>query len=373
MEAIVGTPTVDPTPAAIPAQPQQQNTRPDDSLYLLLFAITAVFIFLSLGVAGAITFLQPVQPTVLGEFGRLNEVSRSISPSPSPATKETWVLKGYAVGKKASNDTGNPMMAEVVRLTDNTYRMYYGWAGPNQTTAIKSATSKDGKTWTVESGYRLQGASDNSDREHVVSGPSLVHLADGRWRMYYQSSPQIQQGKAPSFHVRSAISTDGLTFTREGVRIEISPYSTTTGLSLAGHGTYFMAGDGTYVGIFSGNLASNQQPSDLVMATSKDGLTWGTFKKLYTQWHDPVVLKTKNGYIIYATYLTEKQGMAVSTDGLTWPNQMTDITMQDQSGKTLTEGNSGVGDIGGVVNADGTIRLYVNYGNPSDSIGYLEK
>lgn len=241
-------------------------------------------------------------------------------------------------------------MSDVVQLPDGRLRMYYGWSGPPSspgrppTTGIKSASSKDGKTWTVESGFRLQGASDAKDRESLISGPSLVKLADGRWRMYYQSSPQGQQGKAPAFHIRSAISSDGLSFTREaGVRIEIAPYSTATGLTLAGHGTsYYIAADGTYVGIFSGNLGPNTQPSDLVMATSTDGLTWGNFKKLYQGWHDPIVVKTAEGYKMYATYLVEKQGVAVSSDGLTWPAQMTDITMQDELGnrQVFREDNS---------------------------------
>lgn len=65
--------------------------------------------------------------------------------------------------------------------------------------------------WTVEKGFRLQGASDNSDREKVVSGPIVVRLPDGRWRMYYQSSPQIEPGKQPAFHVRTAVFSNGLT------------------------------------------------------------------------------------------------------------------------------------------------------------------
>lgn len=360
-------------------------------MYQLLFMLTTTVVLVSIAVAVAVTILQPqrqqrVEPppqqsqlpsSYQGTQNRTTGLPTQLSPTQSApaAQSETWVLKGFAVGKGAGNETGDTMMAEVVRLSDGKYRLYYGWAKPDQPTAIKSALSTDGKTWTVESGYRLQGSSDTTDREYVVSGPSLVRLPDGRWRMYYQSSPQIEQGKPPAFHVRSAISNDGLTFTREGVRIDISPYTTATGLSLAGHGAYVIASDGTYVGIFSANVASNTTPSDLVMATSKDGLAWSGFKRLYQKWHDPVVLKTNKGYIIYATYLTEKQGMAVSTDGLTWPGQMTDITMQDEQGNRLTESNSGVGDIGGVVLPDGSIRLYVNYGSQqkAESIAYLEK
>lgn len=142
---------------------------------------------------------------------------------------------------------------------------------------------------------------------------------------------------------------------------------------MAGHGTYFIARDGTYVGIFSGNLASASGPSDLVMTTSKDGLKFTGFKRLYISWHDPIVLKTKDGYKIYATYLLEKQGMTSSTDGISWPKEMTEITFEDEKGNKLTEGSSGVGDLGGIVKADDKIIIYANWGNPSENIVYFEK
>ncbi len=294
------------------------------------------------------------------------------TPVSTKATAETWILQGYAVGKTTGNEQAlGVMMADVIRLDDGRYRMYYGWMG-QAGTGIKSAISSDGKTWAVESGFRLQGASDPNDREWDIRGPSIVRLPDGRYRMYYQSSPQPAQGEVPKFHVRSAVSSDGLSFTREGVRIDIFPYTTETGLRLAGHGTYFIANDGTYVGIFSGELSADPMgPSELVMATSMDGLTWSGFKKLYEDWHDPIVLKTAAGYVIYATYLVEKQGTAVSSDGLNWPSQMSAVTFQDQSGNTLTERDSGVGDLAGVVLADGSILIYANWGNPSVDIVYF--
>ncbi len=179
----------------------------------------------------------------------------------------------------------------------------------------------------------------------------------------------------PKIHIRSAISADGINFTREGVRININSYDSSSKLRLAGHGTYFISSDGIYIGIFSGEFTTDTLgPSDLKIATSSDGLNFNNFATLYEDWHDPIVIKMTSGiYRIYATYLLEKQGTAFSLDGKSWPSQMINITFVDQSGIILTEGNSGVGDIGGVLTSSSNIFLYTNYGNPSSDIIYFER
>ncbi|HHT9116524.1 MAG TPA: hypothetical protein ACFYEL_08650, partial [Candidatus Wunengus californicus] len=255
---------------------------------------------------------------------------------------------------------------DVILLDNGNYRMYY-----DQMSFIKYAESSDGVSWTIK-GTVLQGSSDPSDREYSVKGPSVLKLPDGRYRMYYQSGPQNQPMEEPKYHVRSAISQDGVNFTIEGVRIEISSVDSSSPLKLAGHGTYFIASDGTYVGIFSGNFKDEMGPSELVMATSSDGLTFGNFRMLYEDWHDPIVIKVSSGYRMYATYLLEEQGTALSSDGLTWPSQMTQVSFVDSSGNILTEGEQGVGDFGGVLQPSGTVRLFSNYGNPSENIAYYD-
>ncbi|MBI4221100.1 MAG: hypothetical protein HY607_00250 [Planctomycetes bacterium] len=291
-----------------------------------------------------------------GDRGKITELGST----------ETWILKGYAVGKNAGNESGGVSMADVILLDNGNYRMYY-----DQMSFIKYAESSDGVSWTIK-GTVLQGSSDPSDREYSVKGPSVLKLPDGRYRMYYQSGPQNQPMEEPKYHVRSAISQDGVNFTIEGVRIEISSVDSSSPLKLAGHGTYFIASDGTYVGIFSGNFKDEMGPSELVMATSSDGLTFGNFRMLYEDWHDPIVIKVSSGYRMYATYLLEEQGTALSSDGLTWPSQMTQVSFVDSSGNILTEGEQGVGDFGGVLQPSGTVRLFSNYGNPSENIAYYD-
>jgi hypothetical protein len=342
-----------------------------DSLYWFLFIITTVAVVISLGTLAITLLLQPKGeqvslPPAREKMTKSGQISQS---------SETWGFGGFALGKKAGNeDAFGVMMADVIKLDGGRYRMYYGWAGQGGT-GIKSAISNDAKKWTIEEGFRLKGASDKNDRENVISGPSVVKLPDGRYRMYYQSSPQQPPNEEPKFHVRSAISSNGLTFSREGVRIEISSIDSNSPLKLAGHGTYFIANNGKYVGIFSGNFKNEMGPSELVMATSSDGLTfnYADIKKLYEDWHDPIVLKTQEGYKIYATYLLEKQGMAISSDGLNWPSELTTITFQDEKGNKLTEESSGVGDLGAVVTENSSIIIYANWGSPSQDLVYFEK
>lgn len=297
------------------------------------------------------------------------------------AVAETWVFQGYAVGKQPDNETAlGVFMPEVIRLDNGTYRMYYGAQeqvvppDPPGGACIKYAESADAISWVVK-GLVLQGASDPSDPDWDNRGPSVVKLPDGRYRMYYQASPQQAPGEFPKFTVRSAISDDGINFTKEGVRLNINAYDASSTLRLAGHGSFFIAADGTYAGIFSGEFTSDPfgHPSDLKMATSADGLTFGNFTTLYVEWHDPVVIQVNGGYKMYATYLLEKSGLAFSPDGLNWPGNMTDMKFVDANGNPLSEGADGIGDIGGVLLPSGGIRLFTNFGNPSENIVYFDR
>ncbi len=325
----------------------------------------------SMGADGKLTALGAGSTTVAAAMDGITSNSLTITVS------ETWVLAGYAVGKTLGNESNGAAMSEVILLPDGSYKMYYGTTLSGGLTGIKYAESSDGAAWTVK-GTALQGAGSTTDPEYLVSGPSVLKLSNGQYRMYYQSAPQMAPGQTPQYHVRSAISNDAVTFTREnGVRINITAYDAASPLRLAGHGTYFYAADGqTVVAIFSGELATDSPgPSSLIMATSSDGLTFGNVQKLYSSWHDPIVVKSNNVFRMYATYMLEKQGTAASLDGLAWPAGMTDLHFQNSQGSILTEGNAGIGDIGGVVLANGQIRLYTNYGSQlaSDDIVYFNR
>ena len=92
--------------------------------------------------------------------------------------------------------------------------MYYGGQG-----GILSAITDDGLTFSKEPGVRVPSGSQDSP-EMIVSDPTLVRLDDGRVRIYYKGATG-PGGPGQSVHsVFSAISTDGLLFEKEGTRID---------------------------------------------------------------------------------------------------------------------------------------------------------
>jgi len=282
---------------------------------------------------------------------------------------ESWVLKGFSIGETPGNETsaGSFIMADVMQ-TDSGYRMFYTVSRPDGAD-IKYAESMDGDSWEVK-GTVLQGAEEENDREYIIGGPDIVKLPDGKYRMYYRASPKFHTD--PQYHVRTALSDDGINFIRERITIDIYPDDPNSTLTLAGHGTYFIAGDGTYVAIFSGNYLNDDTPSDLVISTSIDGLNWSGFRTIYYDWHDPIVVKKDGQYILYANYLKDYQGKAVSPDGLNWPAQMDSLILIDSQENVLSPLTDGLGDMGAVVTIDNQLRLFTNYGVPSRNIACFE-
>jgi hypothetical protein len=139
----------------------------------------------------------------------------------------SWTLEGPVrypeVGNASCGRTSGPV-SDVTVLPDETFRMYYtcigGQAVPSCRPAfglclnysvIKSATSKDGLTWRMDPGMRIDPAAgpelprDQSgtvilpgDAEH----PRVVTLPDGSLRMFYNGADGTW----------SATSVDGLTW-----------------------------------------------------------------------------------------------------------------------------------------------------------------
>lgn len=102
----------------------------------------------------------------------------------------------------------------VHRLADGRFRMYYGGPG-----GILSAVSVDGLNFTQEAGARVSPGSQGSP-EMIVSDPTLVTLEDGKVRMYYKGATG-GGGPGQSIHsIFSAVSTNGLRFEKEGIRID---------------------------------------------------------------------------------------------------------------------------------------------------------
>lgn len=166
---------------------------------------------------------------------------------------EIWEAGGVAI-------KGTYADADIISLDDGTYRMYYS-AEPeveNFEGQVYSATSTDGINWVKESGTRKIWA----------TFPSVIPLANGEYRMYFQNAGVI----------KSALSSDGLTWEDEdGIRIDISNSQGLEFENVAAP-TVIYTGD-FYLMVYRGTIderysqeVPNSNTQLFLWATSEDGI-----------------------------------------------------------------------------------------------------
>ncbi|MDP3989632.1 MAG: hypothetical protein Q8Q01_00320 [archaeon] len=191
-----------------------------------------------------------------------NQLPREMPESPGHAIVDEpevvqlvskWKIGGSAI-------PGNYADADIIKLDDGKYRMYYSPEPevPGFKGQIYSALSSDGITWSQESGERKQGA----------TFPSLIKLSDGKYRMYFQSQGVIN----------SASSSDGLNWKDDsGTRIDTQ---NNVGLNLDNvaaptvikfDNQYLMVYRGTINEKYPGQVPNNNIQL-LLWAVSSDGL-----------------------------------------------------------------------------------------------------
>jgi len=237
--------------------------------------------------------------------------------------------------------------------------MFYSVTG----LGIGSAASDDGFNWTVEEGLRLESQRIEGELYFDVGHPTVVRLADGRWRMYYQTSTGIDT----PLRLFSAISSDGFNFTQEeGVRIDIGPDSE---LSFAGHGRAWRAADGSFWMLLSANTHDDTGPSDIALATSPDGLTWAIVEPhLFVDGHDPTLLVNADGSVTALwMYLAQTFYTSDSVDGLQWSLPV-EVLFYDEEDELLNYSSDTGGDVALLRLGDGSLRLFTNW---SDGIRSL--
>lgn len=281
--------------------------------------------------------------------------------------EQIWKYEGLTVGSQIADEEEEYaiIMPDVIQVEEDRFLMYFTVTLPSGT-RIDVAESPNGiDDWTII-GTALEGSDDPEDLEHVMGGARVIQLEDGTFRMYYRASPAPIFGEAPLYQIFSAISEDGIHFEREdGVRISIHEYDSSSIFTLAGHGTFYTLEDGSFAGIFSGNWVDDEEKeaSDLVLATSEDGLHWENFELLYENFHDPSVVKTEEGYVLYSQLLKEDMYLAVSENGVDWPEELNmKVSFLDEDNCVLAAGGN-AGDQGLVYTEDGHLYLYGNYGS----------
>lgn len=110
----------------------------------------------------------------------------------------------------------------IVRAPDGRFRLFYTGVGPAKPFAacqgyILSAVSDDGLRFSPEPGIRIAPDPAVPHMSLRVLAPSLVALADGRWRMYFEARGPSDRPTT----IASAVSADQLNWTLEpGIRLD---------------------------------------------------------------------------------------------------------------------------------------------------------
>ncbi len=280
----------------------------------------------------------------LSRIGVLGLVSLALIVLSCPGSSgfaATWQKEGMCV---SNGDYWNP---DVVRLANGQLRMYYEYQPSGNVKNIYSLISSDGLTWESENGIRISEG----------NMPAVVQLPDGRWRIYYNDCGSFG----------SAISEDGLNFVKEGgYRLEPSG----EGYEAYGirHPTVVKLDDGTYRMYYDAQEADGRQER-ILSAVSSDGLTWQKegVRVDYSSIPNcdsltsPYVVRTSDGYTrLYLTVrgfmATEKSGiyLAVSQDGLDFSiKEGPEIGGFDEGGQS-----HGIMDPSVVEIQTGTLRMY---------------
>ncbi|MBI3985552.1 MAG: hypothetical protein HY343_01415 [Lentisphaerae bacterium] len=271
-----------------------------------------------------------------------------------------WDYKTLCVGRyNTGTGTVGTVMSDVIRLSNGTYRLYFNRSGGPSNEHISVAYSSNGLGWTY-GGDLVDSSPDPTNAFFSIGGPRVLALSNGTYRMYVRATPD-HGNQAAQYRTYSFISTNSLSFTQEpGIRIPIATDDPASPFSLAGHGAYFQLSNGTFACIISANATNDPAASDLFLGLSPDGLTWGDFRLLYTDFHDPVVFRFNNQFYFIAKYLREAICVGSSSDGTNWPSEssLVELNFYAADGTNITEF---IGDVGAAVSPEGEIWVFSNW------------
>src|SRR3990167_9680245 len=180
-------------------------------------------------------------------------------------------------------------------LRDGKVRLYY--CSGNE--GILSAISNDGLTFTKEQGVRI---SPGTGFEFSVCDPTLVNLPNGKMRMYYKGADNQDAGPGQSIHkIYSAISSDGLAFEKEGLRIDSETNGDNGWASVP---DAIILPDGR-VRIYY--VTASNMEHGIGSAISSDGLSFAKEEGLRVpNLVDPALIKIDGKYILFAASIDER-------------------------------------------------------------------
>lgn len=284
-------------------------------------------------------------------FMGLTESVSAVSSDGLIWTKEPGIR--VDIGEYAGWGVSSP---EVVMLPNGTYRMYYiGHQTLNvyNNYRILSATSADGINWVQDPGIRINNNGSYDNR--YAYAPDIIELPDGTYKMYYTG---LVWGGYGTYYILSALSSDGLTWTKEGgIRIHPPPNVTSGDTIILSDGTYRM-----YYSVPGGTSGGAM----IISAVSYDGSTWtvendirvdnGGIYDTQSASH-PDIVELPDG--TYRMYYGGWDGTvssilsAVSSDGLTWTKMAGEVITSGGIYASVNVGGPHILKLSG-----GTYRMY---------------
>ena len=164
-----------------------------------------------------------------------------------------------------------------------------------------------------------------------IVGPSLIHLEDGRIRLYLQARANRDDINFDGVNIVSLISSDGTQWDVEpGIRIshgsesDVDSEAGEPGVYLGLDDKYHMAYTGRFMGI--NRQGKSQKMHRVVFAVSDDGLNWTKQNQHYADpenindFASSADVTIVNGeYVIY--YTGQRNIIRAMYDGLTWVRQ----------------------------------------------------
>jgi len=219
-----------------------------------------------------------------------NEIQSETNPTPiEPVVKPIT----FSWQKDESSRIVDGSVPFIHRLKDRKVRLYYC-----KDDEILSAISSNGLTFSKESGVRISAG---TGFESHVCDPTMVDLPNGKARMYYKGADTMKPGPGSIHKIYSAISSDGLNFQKEGLRID----SETSGDNgWASVPDALMLPDGR-VRIYYVTAAGGQQ--GIGSAISSDGLHFVKEPGIRVEnLVDPALVKIGDKYLLFAASIDER-------------------------------------------------------------------
>ena len=260
-------------------------------------AFLAIFVVLTVLAAGC-SPSGPINPEEVPVEGSSSPAEVDTTPSPATSEREPEPTSPPANQEEEPGiefiwtiDPGvrleDATVPNIHRAEDGRFRLYYGGQG-----GILSAISDDGLSFSKEPGVRVTPGTQDS-LEMIVSDPTLVALGDGRVRLYYKGATG-PGGPGQSIHsVFSAISTDGLLFEKEGIRID-SQQTPDRGWASVPEAIVLPDGRVRIYYVSDGLDVRH----GIVSAVSDDGLIFTREETRLTGFVDPAVIRLEDGSIL---------------------------------------------------------------------------